>query len=196
MKRPLILAYLVLALGVLALAGLAVDNDPMAATGIVFGVLVASVHGVSFCVRVRGRKEPALLDRTGKWILHITLGAMAGVVIACFVLVVLYDPASGALGFGWMVILGVLAYRAWIVTSARRAGVLQLVAVVVGIPQLMVTFLRVEDAQDAPHDVLAIVVPIAFLVISAAGPVLDKLFASVEDRVPGKIPDAVVVQHP
>jgi hypothetical protein len=202
----LILAYLIVGFAVLALVGGVIGNVQLAVTGIAFGYMLAMIHGVSFFIRVRKRRAPARLDPTGRRILAATLGAVGAVAIGNLITVTVVlqgktvvAPAQlGAVSL-WMVLIGVLCWRAWILPSARRAGVLQIVAVLLAMPGVFGTVIEATDPKRSPpmlalgdRGALATGLFIAFAVVTCAGPVLDKLFAAVPDKEPEVVPEAVL----
>lgn len=197
MNRPLILAYLVLGAGAFALVGVLLDHDWIIDTGAGCGALFAFVHAIAFVVRVRKRKKPALLDRTGRWILGITLGTVIGMLVLNFAIAALYVGRTSKHyelegGLAWLVIMLVLAVRAWVLPSPRRAAVLQIVSMFLGVPQLIGLVIVVNRATAYLDPLPDTVLMVTFAVIAAAGPVLDKLYASVADRDSGPLPEAIV----
>lgn len=197
MKRPLVLAYLVLGSGAFALVGVLADHDWVIDTGVGCSVLFALVHAIAFVVRARKRKTPAMLDRSGRWILGVTLGAVIGVLALNFSIAAIYVGAKGEnheleAGLAWLVIMLVLAVRAWVVPTARRAAVLQVVSIFLGIPQLVGLAILANRSAGYADPVPDTVLVVTFAVIAAAGPVLDKLYASVADRDPSPLPEAIV----
>jgi hypothetical protein len=200
--RRLILAYLIVGLAMLALAGAVTGNTTALAMGGSFGYLLAMIHGVSFFVRSRKRRAPAALERTGTLILAITLGALAAVALGTLILVSLtlkghreVPPATIGSVSVWMVLVGVLCWRAWIVPSARRAAVLQLVAVLLALPSLIGSIADAQRVLALHGSAMARMntgMFIGFAVVACSGPVLDKLFAIVGDKQPEVVPEAIV----
>ena len=202
MHRRLILAYLIVGLAIVALIGAVTGSDPALAIGGLFGYLFAMIHGVSFFVRSRKRRAPGDLDRTGKLILATTLGALAAVAIGNLITVTLtleghrgVPPATIGSVSVWMILVGVLCWRAWILPSARRAAVLQLIAVMLALPSL---FGPLGDAghlfelSKASMRMLTTGMFIGFAVVACSGAVLDKLYAVVDDKQPEIVPEAIV----
>lgn len=202
MHRRLILAYLIVGLAMLALVGALTGNQVALAFGGSFGYLLAMMHGVSFFVRSRKRRAPAELDRTGTLILATTLGALAAVAVGNLIVVTLtlqghpeVPPATIGSVSVWMVLVGVLCWRAWIVPSARRAAVLQLVAVMLALPSLIGSIADAQRILALRGSAMARMntgMFIGFVVVACSGPVLDKLFAIVGDKQPEVVPEAIV----
>lgn len=198
-RKRLVLAYLVVGCGALALVGQLGGSERATAIGAGLAVMLALVHAIAFFVRVRKRRLPALLDAHGRRILACALAAVIGVLLANFTFIAIHvdgkvTSAESGTSFGWLVVMLVVAVRAWLVRSARRAGVLYLVAVWLGIPQILgmlLSSLRAGFADKAVVDTLLLV---SFVVIVAAGAVLDRLYADVADRDPGPLPEAIVHQ--
>ena len=211
-RRPrLILAYVVVGLGIMALMGAITHHKSALIFGAMFGYLAAMVHGLTFALRARSRAEPAVLLGASRWILGATLVAVAGTALANFILVAVYvgsDRASTSAdatpALAWAVAVMVLCYRVWVRPSARRAGFLQVIAVAFAVPGMLVTIARVTRpfydgerglVHHVPHDariVLGTAMFVTFIVVAAAGPVLDKLFASIDDREVNVPPAAVL----
>ena len=97
----------------------------------------------------------------------------------------LSQSVGTSVGLVWLLLLVILAYRAWLVPSARRAGLMQIVAVLLGMPLMVVNVVRADRAVSASIEYVLL---FAFAVISVAGPILDKLYNSVEDRQPSNVP--------
>jgi hypothetical protein len=194
--RRLILAYLIVALAAVALVGALIGSKPMLGLGGVFAYLFAMIHAISFMVRARKRRDPAALDPLGRRILAATLAAMAAsalgnLVTASLLLQGRADVQPNQLvGLSvWMVLMAVLCWRAWIVPSARRAAILQLVSVIFAVPSIltaMVTTTRhdgvVTKVGLETDAVLVTGMFVAFAVVCCAGPVLDRLFADTPDK--------------
>jgi hypothetical protein len=203
----LILAYLIVALAAVALVGALIGNKGMLGIGGVFAYLFAMIHGISFMVRARKRRDPAALDPMGRRILAATLGAMAASALGNLVAAsLILEGRAGVepnqlVGLSvWMVLMSVLCWRAWIVPSARRAAILQLVSVIFAVPSILTATLtthRVEGAvtrvRIETDAVLVTGMFVAFAVVCCAGPVLDRLFADAPDKDPTDlVPEAIV----
>lgn len=202
MHRRLILAYLIVAMAVLALLGAVMGSEVGLRSGAAFGYLFAMIHAVSFFVRSRKRRAPAALERTGKLILATTLGAVAAVAIGNLIVVSLLlgghkdvPPATIGSTSVWMVLVGVLCWRAWILPSARRAAVLQLVAMMLALPSLIGPVADAGKkfaASDSAIAMMTTALFTAFAVVACSGPVLDKLYSIVGDKEPELVPEAIV----
>ena len=207
-RPPLILAHVVVGLGILALAGALFHRREAVVFGAMFGYLAAMVHGLSFALRVRGRREPAVMLGSARGILAATLIAVAGTALANFILVAVYvgtdkcGPIDATPALAWAIALLVLCWRVWIRPSARRAGVMQIIAVAFAVPGILITVSQAA-ARGAIHRVpmlasdvrlvLDTSMFVTFIVVAAAGPVLDNLFASIDDQ-PSHAPPVAVLR--
>jgi hypothetical protein len=188
---------LILALALVALAGLTVVEAILGNTygvgmAAVYGWLFGVIHAVWFLVKSRRRSAPAPLDRTGTVILATTLGAMAAVTVGNLaVMTIAIRPhattPSETIGAAsmWMILVGVLCWRAWRVRSARRAAVLQLCALIFAAPFLMDAMGILPDRTPHRSDGAMATVGtsplVAFAVVLCAGAVFDRLFSRVSD---------------
>lgn len=193
-RRRLILAYSLVGLaGITVVEAILGERDGVGSAA-AFGWLFGVIHAVWFLVASRRRRVPAALDRTGTVVLAATLAALAAVTVGNLAVMTVAVPAHtklptekmGAASM-WMVLVGVLCWRAWRVRSARRAAVLQVAAVLLALPLLMdaMGILPSTDKTSPAHaEAVATVATtplIAFAVVLCAGPVLDRLFSRFSD---------------
>ena len=193
----LVLAYVIVALGAVALAGALTGSLTALVLGAVLGWLCAIVHSVSFVVRTRTRRDAADLAGSARTILAATLIAMAAAAGGNLLAVALYfdrsqvSGADGGAAAVWAIMVMVLAWRAWLVPSARRAAVLQACAVWLAVPTMFTTVVDANRHRPSEH-LLDTSLFVAFVIVGVAGAVLDKLFASVHDRGPDVVPKATL----
>jgi hypothetical protein len=193
----LVLAYVIVLLGAVALAGAIAGSLPALVLGAVFGWLTAILHSVSFFVRSRKRRDASDLAGSARTILAVTLIAMAASAGGNLLAVAVHSDrprvtyADGGAAAVWAILVVVLCWRAWLVPSARRAAVLQAVAVWFAVPTMFTTVVD-ANRHGASDALLATSLFVAFVIVGVSGAALDKLFASVHDRGPDVVPKAIL----
>jgi hypothetical protein len=192
----LFLAYLIVGLGALTLVGAVTQRITALALGSVFGWLAATIHAISFLMRSRRRRAPGELLGSARAILAVTLAALAAAALGNLLAVMFHvgrssaAAAHGGTAAALAIAVIVLAWRAWLVPSARRAAVLQICATWIAVPAMFRTV--VEAKRSMPGAWLSTSLFVSFVVVGCAGAALDKLFASVHDRGSDVVPRAIV----
>jgi hypothetical protein len=189
----MILGYVVVGFGGLALAAALTGDGALIAVPAVFGYFLAIIESIAFLRRARQRKAPALLLGAARPILAVTLLALVGVIAANGALAAHYHPLAGAGGPAvvWPILIALLAYRAWIVPSARRVAILQLFAVTFAMPGVLGAMVAHHLPRRA-HATTDTALFIGFIIVAAAGVVLDRLYASLGDRGTDRVPEATL----
>jgi hypothetical protein len=190
--RGLLFTTVMLGFMAMTLAGAVLHSEGLLIVGGLVGYLAAMVHGIYFCVLTFRRKRAWQLAGATRVIHACAIGGLGLAVALNLILVLRYiEPARATMVVAWAMAILVLAYRAWMVPSPRRAGVLQLVAVVVAVPSIFVQVVSwsLSTSVVVQHQ-LDTSLFVYFIAVAASGPVLHRLFASRPDPDEAVLPSA------
>ena len=191
-RRRLVLAYVILGAGALAAAGGLLGSETALRGGAGLAYLAALVHLVSFLIRGVPRRRPAILVGSGRTILAGCVGALL-VVVGFNLIVVIggwWTPRNARPADASAAVIAAVATLAsaaalWRRPSARRAALLNVVALMVLALTMVAWLAPGAAAPGADHGARDVILAINLVVVIAVGISLDRLFASVDDAPAG-----------